>query len=225
MKTVQSGHLEMDTTSAFEGESGFSAEIHVSGDFQLPDRTQATMAVKTQGLTVEVEFISIGVESYIKNPLTGEWEANIDATNSLHDFLAAPAFNTDFPADSAARFELVGVESLEGERVYHLRATMSGPDLVELVEDQGLFDTEGEVSYWIGVDDYLVRKVEVLSEQGDDDVDSVTTQIVIVLSDYNSDVQIVAPEAPAFYSLQYGRPSNHVVIGDLRKTAGAQPVS
>ncbi len=155
------------------------------------------MAVKTQGFTVELEFISIGVESYIKNPLTGEWEANIDATNSLHDFLAAPAFNTDFPADSAGQFELLGVESLEGERVYHLRATMPGPDLVELVEGQGLFDAEGEVSYWIGVDDYLVRKVEVLSEQGADDVDSITTQIVIVLSDYNSNVEIVAPEAEA----------------------------
>lgn len=155
------------------------------------------MAVKTQGFTVELEFISIGVESYIKNPLTGEWEANIDATDSLHDFLAAPAFNTDFPVDSAAQFELVGVESLESERVYHLRATMSGPDLVELVEGQGLFDAEGEVSYWIGVNDYLVRKVEVLSEQGADDVDSVTTRIVIVLSDYNSDVQIVAPEVEA----------------------------
>ncbi len=203
MEAVQSAHIEMDITSAVEGESAFTAEIHVSGKFEQPDRTQFTMSLKSQGFTVEVEFISIGVESFIKNPLTGEWEANLDAGDSFSDSLVSPAFETDFPADKAAQFELVGIESLDGESVYYLRSEVTGSDLVELMDDQSVSTAEGEVAYWIGVDDYLIRKIEIRAEQEserigiDAGVDIVTNHFVIELSDYNGEVDIVAPEVEA----------------------------
>ncbi|MCY4576099.1 MAG: LppX_LprAFG lipoprotein [Chloroflexi bacterium] len=203
MEAVQSVHVEMDITTTIEEKDGFTAEIHLSGEFEQPDRTQFTMSLKSQGFTVEVEFISIGVESFIKNPLTGEWEANLDAADSFSDSLVSPAFETDLPADKAAQFELVGIESLDGESVYYLRSEVTGPDLVELMDDQSVSTAEGEVAYWIGVDDYLIRKIEIRAEQEserigiDAGVDIVTNHSVIELSDYNGEVDIVAPEVEA----------------------------
>ncbi len=199
MEAVHSVHIEMDTSSALEGENGFTADIQLSGDFQLPDRTQATMSVKSQGFTIELEFIAIGEESYIKNPLTGEWEASVDSVESFGNLLAGPAFETDFPADKAAQFEVVGIESLGGESVYYLRVELPGPDLVKLLDDQSVSTAEGEVAYWIGVDDYLIRKIEILLEQESEgigissSVGTHTTHFVIELSNYNQDVEIVAP--------------------------------
>ena len=203
MEAVQSAHIEMGITTTIEGENGFTAEIHVLGDFQLPDRTQATMSVKTQGFTVELEFISIGVESFIKNPLTGEWEASVDSVESFSNLLAEPAFETDFPPDKVAQFEVVRIESLDGESLYYLRAELPGPDLVKLLDDQSVSNAEGEVAYWIGVDDYLIRKIEIRAEQEserigiDAGVDIITNHFVIELSDYNGEVEIVAPEVEA----------------------------
>ena len=203
MEAVHSVHIEMDTSSALEGENGFTADIQLSGDFQLPDRTQATMSVKSQGFTIELEFIAIGEESYIKNPLTGDWEATVDAGESLGSALAAPAFETDFPSDKAAQFELVGIESLDGDNVYYLRSEIDGPDLAELMDDQSVYTAGGELAYWIGVDDYLIRKIEIRAEQESDGiginagVDTITAHFVIELSNYNQDVEIVAPEVEA----------------------------
>lgn len=191
MAAVQSVHVEMNISTAFMGREGFTAtvELHVSGDFQLPDRTQGTITPKFQGDTPELEFISIGVESYIRNPLTGEWEANLDADGLLGDFLAAPAFNTNLLVEGAPQFELVGIESLDDASVYHVGAEITGADLAELMDDRTMSTAEGEVAYWIGVDDFLVRKVEILAEQ-----ESATAHFVIALSNYNQEVEIVAPE-------------------------------
>ncbi|MYD37048.1 MAG: LppX_LprAFG lipoprotein [Dehalococcoidia bacterium] len=200
MRAVQSAHIEMAVTTAFEGDNSFASEIGVSGDFQKPDHSQAVMSLKSRGITVEIEFISIGAESYIKNPLTGEWEANLGGVESFGNILAGPAFETDFPEDREAKFELVGIESLDGEDVFYLRAQITGAELADLIDDESVYTGVGEVSYWIGVNDFLVRKVEILAEQESEGIGinaeavNLRVNFVIALSNYNQDVDIVAPE-------------------------------
>lgn len=203
MKEVQSALIQMRTISDIEGNSNLSSETNVSGRFQLPDRTQATMSINTQGVTLRFEFIAIGAELYMRKLLAGEWEASLDEEETPANFLAGPVLRLDFPSDKAAQFELVGIESLDRESVYYLRAHVPGSDLAELIDDRNTYVAGGQVEYWVGVDDYLVRKMEIFTEQESDDIGinvgmgTITTHLVFELSAYNLDVNIVAPEVEA----------------------------
>ena len=93
-------------------------------------------------------------------------------------------------------FTLVGEERLDGERVYHLKGPVSGEALADLLDDSQVENGEGEVEYWIGIEDFLVRKTGIQVELPVDDsgADTFKMQVVMTLSDYGKSVDIQAPE-------------------------------
>ena len=158
------------------------------------------MKMAAAGITVELELIAIGNDLYMKNPLTGEWETNTELALPIGtESFSMGAFGTDFQPEVAANFTLTGLEELDGERVYRLRGTVTGADLAELMDDQTASQGEADVQYWVGVDDYLVRKTEISFE--DSGTDPLTNAAymnqvtyVTTLSAYNSPVTIEKPE-------------------------------
>ena len=161
------------------------------------------MSVAGSGFTVEFEIITIGNDTYIKSPLTGEWETNTEPMPPIGaESFAMGAFDTDFPPEMAANFTLTGVVELDGDRVYHLSGTLTGADLAELMDDQDASPAEADVQYWVGVDDYLVRKIEISFEDSGTEPLTNATDLnqltyVAILSDYNSPVTIEKPEVAA----------------------------
>ena len=225
MSGVTTVHVERDITAkaALEG-TGADFKMGVVGDLVVPDRSQSTMSVATAGFTFEFEIITIGNDTYIKSPLTGEWEANTEPMPPIGaESFAMGAFDTDFPPGMAASFTLTGVVELDGERVYHLSGTLTGADLAELMDDQDASpaeaDVEADVQYWVGADDYLVRKIEISFEDSGAEpltnaADLNQLTYVAILSDYNSPVTIEKPEVVAG-----GGPFDFDDHGDSMETA------
>ena len=73
---------------------------------------------------------------------------------------------------------------------------MTGNALADLLNDSPVQGRDGEVEYWIGTEDFLVRKIAIRSESpaGVGGAASVT-EVVMTLFDYGKPVDIEAPES------------------------------
>ena len=84
------------------------------------------MTFRAGVLSMELEFISIGEDFYVRDPLTGAWSIQPrepdDVYDSAHLFLD-PGF--------AGAVTLVGLADLDGRSVYHLR----GSPVVDILGD------------------------------------------------------------------------------------------
>ncbi len=223
MSGVTTAHVESDVAVHVEsGGTGTSADFTLGlvGDLVVPDRFHFAVKMRASGITVEFEIIAIGSDTYMRNPLTGEWETNVEMAIPVGtESFSMGAFGTDFRPEVAASFTLSGIEELDGERVYHLSGTVTGEDVAKLLDDQSAGQGEADVQYWVGVDDYLVRKTEIFFEDSDTDPLTNLTYLtratyVTTFSDYNRPVTIEAPEVVAGGGI-FG-PDDH---GDSHETA------
>ena len=204
MKSVESGRGEVDiAVKLTQANETVDMAMRVAGEFQVPDRNQAHLSFTAGGITVEFEAITIGDKTFMTDFITGEWTSlPMLPTPFGNELLAAGAFGTDFGPEVAHGFVLVGEETLDGESVYRLRGPVPGEVLAEMLNDPSIGNGEGEVEYWIGVEDSLVRKVVIEMEVTEDDAITNTTVMmamtaVTVLSDYNKPVDIQEPEVEA----------------------------
>ena len=141
--------------------------------------------------SIQLEIIAIGADSYIKNPITGAWDATPVSATPFGNLLDFGAFVTDFAPAVIEGFTLVGEVQLDGERVYHLRGPVTGQALADLLDNPQAADDEGEV------EDFLIRKTAVQAEAAEDGggMSTSKTQVVMTLSDYGKPVDIQPPDS------------------------------
>ena len=98
----------------------------ISGAFLAPDRERISMTFRAGGLSMEMEFISIGEDIYVRDPLTGAWSIESREPEDVYDsvdLFLDPGF--------AGAVTLVGLADLDGLPVYHLR----GSPVVDILGD------------------------------------------------------------------------------------------
>ena len=154
MRAVESGSVEIDYVVETEGATALG--LRIAGDFQAPDRNRFTLRISQGGISITLEQIVIGSDSYVRNPLTGEWEARPESATPFGNLLAFGAFNVDFAPDVAANFTL-GVTRFNGERVHHVTGRVTDEEIVDLLDLSPVRGRQGEVEYWIGIGDSLAR--------------------------------------------------------------------
>ena len=203
MRALKSSHVEADYTATLrvdDVEDGL-IEMSMAGDLQAPDRAQIEMKMNVEEEDTETEFIIVANETYVRFPGTNIWHHYPTEDPVMPDLREALRFNPDEVAD----FALIGEEDLDGEQVYYLRGSLNfeggGPlgDVPTTVDENSLLgEVVGEVEYWIGVADFLVRKsvhhVVVAVSPSVDEGAGMRLMLVITLSDYGKPVSIQAPE-------------------------------
>ena len=189
MEAVQSGYVEIDIANTA---GDVTLPIRLTGDYQTPDRYHLAFEISSIKL---FELIVIDTESYVKDLTTGVWETSTEQLTPFGSLFSYGAFNTAFDPDVVAGFT-VGVVQLSDERVYHVKGPVTGSALADLLDDSPVRDREGEVEYWIAVEDFLVRKVAIHAEtpSAPGRAPSVT-QVVMMLYDYGKTVDIRAPDS------------------------------
>ena len=203
MSALKSGHAHIDITVKVDvpGEQpDHSFAMIVSVDFQVPDRQRGTVSssLGSGGFSIQQEVIYVGSKAYLKDRESDEWSSTPERPEPYGDLFSFGAFNTSFADDVADNFELVGREALDEEPVYHLKGHVVGESLSDLIGYPAGANDEGEVAFWVGVEDFLVRKAVMQFELADSDV-GVTSEVqsVMTLSDFNKPVDIQAPEVKA----------------------------
>ena len=196
MELVNSFHLDMDMRIDLGAEGArIEVPITVAADFQAPDRSRGTLSISFLFFTIESQFVTIGDTNYVTDPETGEWGLGGDAVTPLLD---PDAFIGRGAIAEVRGLKMLGKETLEGVSVYQLAGALT-PNVIGETGASG----DVMVSYWIGVEDSLVRLIEATGEIGLDaggeslfgfPADEASLSMTLTFSDYGKPVAIEAPE-------------------------------
>ena len=163
MASVETGSVRMEVESTLDGPIFFETKIVVHGDFQAPDRSRFTTVATSGGLPLEYDSVVIGMEGYQENPFSGEWEASPDAFIFLGEASHLGKLDLGLETEVVELITLVGVVDLDGVSVYYLSGALPADAAADLVGDPSLenkaYDAPVETEIWIGVEDFLVRKL------------------------------------------------------------------
>ena len=195
MASLDSGYLEIDVKTEAEDGSVPDLSISIFGDFQTPDRSHLTMGISSGGNSITLETIAVGEKSFVMSPLSGAWVINNESLTPFESVLDFGAFKVGLGLQAAEGFTLVSQGQLGGEQVYRMKGIVVGEALADLLDDPQVKDGKGEVEFWIGIEDSLVRKmtlqVEPTSGSGSG---GLKMQIEMTLSAYGKPVDIQVPE-------------------------------
>ena len=170
----------------------------MSGDFQLPDRESAIVTFDMGALSMRMEMVSVDGDVYIRDPLSGEW--SLDPGGDTIPGGMAGALLSGLPEDGGLPGSslLVSMDTLDGKPVYRLSGEAGTGLLAGMSRGDMLPAGSASVSYWVGAEDFLVRRV--LLELGaahalpDGSSMPVSSRVDVRFSEYGRDVDIRAPE-------------------------------
>ena len=195
MRLVDSFHFEMDVMVRPEGVE-LGIPVTLSGDFQAPDRLQGTLSITIAFFSVETEIVAVGDTLYTTDFETREWQVSDGGAG----FFTDPAGFVRVEASLLKDLVLVGVETVDGAALYHLRATVPAGTY-------GVSAGEFQASFWVSVDDGLLTQVVAegdiaLGEEVGDlfkglAAGRASVSLTLKLSDFGELVSIEAPDLDA----------------------------
>lgn len=161
----------------------------LEGDVAQPDRVQAEVWAKSRGITLRLEFRSIGNDQWITNPFAPEQWQRLPGTPIAGGLLDPQAGVTTLAA-TMEDVVLVGTESIEGVDVHRVSGRAPNASVAGFL---GGAPVEGEtaIELWIGVGDALVRRAELRGPTVGGDAEDVVRRIEF--SRFDRPVSIVAP--------------------------------
>lgn len=173
---------ENGSTSIVEGLAMDRAEGRVSGG----EAMQAEVTARAGPMVVNVGVIILPDQAWITNPLTGEWQPQPLTISQLFD----PA--TGVPAMIAGLDEatLAGTATIDGAAAYRIEGVIASEELRGLVP-QAAPGTRLPVRLWIGVDDPVVRRIELVGALEAQDAENAVRRLL--LSDFDGDFVIAPP--------------------------------
>ena len=139
-----------------DGDKGLTMAVSIVADFQSPDRMRLITTL-TPGGNVDNEFneIWVGNVQYLRNPITGRWRTITypdEYPRAFYDVI-------DIVPDSFRALEFAEPEVVDGHESYKLigRVTELSGVYTELLRWDDRI-REIRMEYYIGKDDYLIRK-------------------------------------------------------------------
>ena len=187
MKVISSFHFELFHEG---GRTPIAMGLELDeaiGDITKPDRLKTNITAALGGMLVEVEVVTIGVTTYMTNPLTKEWEL------VPGEFSAISVFDPD--AGITAILENIsdptkveGEEDKENE--YHIKGEIPSESLRPIT----LSSVEGIniiVDVWIDTENFLLNQVRVEGQITETEKPGIVR--ILKLSRYNQEVEIESP--------------------------------
>jgi lipoprotein LprG len=162
------------------------------GDFARPDKMGVHLKVLLAVAAAELDMIALGNEQYLTNVFTKQWEVLPPEFGFNPAIMFDPQIGLEqlllkVGLDNA---HWIGVETIDGQSVYHLQGSISGERLQGM---SGGLISKGpvEVDLWIEPDTSLPRKAVIVDR--DSDLEKPTTW-TMTFSSYGKDVTITTPK-------------------------------
>ena len=155
------------------------------GDVVGVDRLRVDIEASLGPLNLEVGVVVIGEDGWITNPLTGRWEREEITIEDVFD----PATGVTALLRAVADPRVTGAERVDGVRSYRVEATVDSGD-VTLFGDPSP-GRALKATTWIGVDDSLIRRIEIVGGVTADEPDDLLRRVT--LRDFDAEIEIVPP--------------------------------
>ena len=188
--------------------------MQLSGTIVAPDKLSFTVSMQAEGEEIEINAVMVGQDAYVQDPESGEWFKGVPPDA---DFLGSIQMVGMFQIPNDPDAELKETVELEdGTKGYVIVSEQSGPQSGMA----GLGLPGGNLTWIVGVDDFLTREVRVSIEgAGDEPVNFVSMSY----DGYNEEFEI---EPPAEYTalpdelMQPGPPGIATVVGITKNAEG-----
>jgi hypothetical protein len=158
MREVQRFHFKL------EHEGGGTAIVRAitmrsaEGDVDGADRLRMSLQGSIANVTIDTAIVVIGDDAWIQNPITRRWERE---RITVEDIFDPQRGVVALIAAAAARSpRITGRERLDGIDVYRVEAALDSGEL-RLLPGVPAPGTAVPATAWIGVDDPLVRRIEL----------------------------------------------------------------
>lgn len=162
------------------------AMTRAEGDVVTPDKMQATVKGGLGPVNFELGIVILGKDAWIQNPLNRRWESESITIDQVFD----PRQGVIALVRSTRDATVTGTEEVGGVNCYRLEATLDSGDL-ELLPGDPAPGKSVPTRAWIGVDDHLVRKVELRGAVSEDESPNLVR--TLTLSRFDEDISIVPP--------------------------------
>ena len=172
-------------------EEGAIGAIKLSGDVSLPDRFKFMISLGPEGEMIEINGVTIGTDSYIRDLESGQWFRGAPPDS---DFLGVvPLVGMLLPPNDAGATLTETIDLDDGSKAYVLLYDQA--DLESGVDQEGGMEalgfSGGDLTRVVGADDFLTREVRVGIEGLDNEVRDIVT---IRYHSYNEVQEIEPPE-------------------------------
>jgi len=157
------------------------------GEVAGPERMQAELRARAGPINVNLRLIILPEGSWITNPLTGQWESEDISIAQFFD----PATGVAALMTELSNVEVTGSEVISGAATRRIEGTVDSGALETLLPGVA----RGQpltVRLWIGVDDPVVHRLEVIGAVEPGDSPDLVRRLT--LSDFGSEFQIQAPQ-------------------------------
>lgn len=176
----------------FDQENGTSEIVQgirmesAAGSVAGPDRLEVEIEGSFLALSVKVGVVILPDESFLRNPITGNWERESVNIDAFFD----PANGVTALMRAIEGAVVIGSRTLDGVAVVELEATIDSGALT-LFGDAAVPGELVTAEVWIGADDPLVYLIEVTGAVLSGDADNMKRRLA--LSDFDGDIVIEAP--------------------------------
>jgi len=187
MEQVEAFAFEVDHENGATQIVGGIRMERAEGRVQGTDRMQLEVEARFASTNIRTGIVVLPGEGYLQNPITGRWERQdgIDIS-SLFD----PATGVTGLMRAATGVEVVDREVAGGVDSYVLETTVDSGNLQVFVGNAAPGNAV-TARVWIGVEDLLVRKIEVVGALAPNDASDILRRLT--LSDFDEVVEIMAP--------------------------------
>ena len=204
------GKVDLLALFPVDGPDTGEGAMQLSGTIVAPDKLSFTVSMEADGEKIEISAVMVGQDAFVQDPESGEWFKGVPPDA---DFLGSIQMVGMFQIPNDPDAELGEIVELEdGSKGYTIVSEQTGPQSGMA----GIGLPGGNLTWIVGVDDFLTRDVKVsLEGVGDEPVDFVSMSY----SGYNEEFEI---EPPAEYTdlpdgLMQSEPPGIAMVVELTK--------
>lgn len=187
-EAVQRFHFTLDVQNVPRSGTGLQL-TSAEGDVVVPDRARADVAGNFAGIPIRTQVVAIGKDVWLKNPLSGTWEAIDVSTTPIA--LLDPSRGVLGVMQGITDVKDEGTEVVDGVTLRKITGTASAADVAPLVAVRPS-GRKVPVTLWIGDDDRLLRRIVVSGPVADGEPEGALR--VVDVSRFDEPVTIEAPE-------------------------------
>lgn len=178
------GSVDLLALFPVDGAGPGEGAMRMSGAIVAPDKLQFTISMQADEEKIEINAVMIGREAFVQDPESGQWFKGVPPDA---DFLGSIQMvgMLQIPNDPNADLEEI-IELDDGTRGYVIVSDQTGPG----GGMSGLGLPGGNLTWVVGVDDFLTREVRVPVEGlSDEPLDIISMSY----SGYNEEYEIASP--------------------------------
>ena len=155
------------------------------GDVAGADRLSVEINASAGPLNFEIAIIVIGDDAWITNTFTRRWEREQISVSEVFD----PVNGVTALMRAAAGAHIAGSDGVGGVSTYRVEATVDSGDVTMFGDPRPGMELRATV--WIGVDDPLVHRIELVGAVTAGEPDDLVRRIT--LSRFDEDTEIAPP--------------------------------